>query len=996
VGLTVVHSWNDLDTQDLWTLTIDESALLPGMTDKGRFGFAVQLKFMELHGRFPERQDEIDPNATQWLATQLGTTTESLSSYEFGGRQGQRHRRTIRVFLGFRRATGTDLQQLVQWLCDDVLPFDPQAHHGYDMAHDWCRTQRLEPPAGDHLERVIRSAVHGYETRQLATIHVRLSAHNKTTIDRLLASEETDADDVQTDVQTEESTTISFSNLKTDPGKANLDSLLAAIAKLKCIDEIGLTPAVFQDIPAKFIEQFRQRCASESIRELRRHPAEIRYSMVAMFCWRRQQQLIDALVDLLLQVIHNLGARAEKRIDKRQFAAFKKVRGKARLLFKLAEATADQPDGIIKEVVYPVVGQKTLQELVAEFKTIGFDFEREVQETMRSSYGHHYRRMLLPVLDALCFRSNNTVHRPVIEALDVLKANRDSRQQYYDADEVPLDGIVQKKWRDIVVEQDKDGQDRINRINYEICVLRALRKRLRTKEIWVTGADRYRNPEHDLPADFATKRDSYYELLKVPKDAELFIKQIQDAMQQWLGTLNAGLPLNPKVRLREQGKNKNKNKNLIHLTPLDQQPEPPNTAALKREIGRRWSDVELIDIIKEVDLRLNFTAAFRTSGSREVLDPALLQRRLLLCLFGIGTNVGLKRIASQQPSVSVDELRYVKRRFVQKDALRAAIAEVVNGIFRIRNPAIWGDATTACASDSRQFGAYDQNLMTEWHARYGGRGIMIYWHVDTNSTCIYSKLRRCSSSEVAAMIEGVLRHCTDMEIDRQYVDSHGQSEVAFAFSYILGFDLLPRLKAIARQKLYLSATADAAQYTHLEPILTRAINWKLIRQQYDEIIKYTTALRLGTAEPEAILRRFTRADATHPTYQALAELGKAIKTIFLCRYLHDESLRREIHEGLNVVENWNSANDFIFYGERGEFATNRVEDQELGVLSLHLLQICLVYINTLFIQEVLAEPAWRDRMTVDDWRGLTPLIYHHVNPYGRIELDMARRLALAA
>lgn len=76
-------------------------------------------------------------------------------------------------------------------------------------------------------------------------------------------------------------------------------------------------------------------------------------------------------------------------------------------------------------------------------------------------------------------------------------------------------------------------------------------------------------------------------------------------------------------------------------------------------------------------------------------------------------------------------------------------------------------------------------------------------------------------------------------------------------------------------------------------------------------------MKLGTAGPEAILRRFTRAGAMHPTYKALTELGKAIKTIFLCRYLHDESLRREIHEGLNVVENWNSANDFIFYGERG-------------------------------------------------------------------------------
>ena len=85
--------------------------------------------------------------------------------------------------------------------------------------------------------------------------------------------------------------------------------------------------------------------------------------------------------------------------------------------------------------------------------------------------------------------------------------------------------------------------------------------------------------------------------------------------------------------------------------------------------------------------------------------------------------------------------------------------------------------------------------MTEWHARYGGRGVMIYWHVERQATCIYSQLKRCSSSEVAAMIEGVLRHCTDMEIQRQYVDSHGQSAIGFAFCHLLGFELAPRLKA---------------------------------------------------------------------------------------------------------------------------------------------------------------------------------------------------------
>ena len=40
----------------------------------------------------------------------------------------------------------------------------------------------------------------------------------------------------------------------------------------------------------------------------------------------------------------------------------------------------------------------------------------------------------------------------------------------------------------------------------------------------------------------------------------------------------------------------------------------------------------------------------------------------------------------------------------------------------------------------------------------------------------------------------------------------------------------------------------------------------------------------------------------HPTYKAFTELGKAIKTIFLCRYLHSSALRHEINEGLNVVE----------------------------------------------------------------------------------------------
>ncbi len=544
-------------------------------------------------------------------------------------------------------------------------------------------------------------------------------------------------------------------------------------------------------------------------------------------------------------------------------------------------------------------------------------------------------------------------------------------------------------WRDLVVEKDKEGETRINRVNYELCVLDALQEKVRCRELWVVGANKYRNPDDDLPKDFEEKRTEYYEALGHPEKAEAFITMLRQEMIDALTSFDQALPkLSDQVRLLD------KKGGWISLTPLTAQPEPQNLRKLKTEIMRRWGITSLLDILKEAALRIGFAEHFKSSASREVLDREILQKRLLLCLYGMGTNTGLKRISQGDHGQSYNELIYTRRRYINQEHLRAAIIDVANAIFQVRQPHIWGEGTTTCASDSTQFGAWDQNLMTEWHMRYGGKGVMIYWHVERHATCIYSQLKTCSSSEVAAMIKGVLRHCTQMKVEKQFVDTHGQNEVAFGFCHLLGFKLMPRLKNIYAQRLARPETGKPDAYPHLQRILSKPIDWELIREQYDQMIKFATALRLGTAETEAVLRRFNQTELQHPTYRAFAELGRAVKTIFLCQYLQSEALRREIHEGLNVIENWNGANGFIFYGKSGDFATNRLDEQELAALSLHLLQICLVYVNTLLIQRVLAEPQQFRQMKKEDFRALTPLIYSHVTPYGLFRLDLSERMQI--
>ena len=144
---------------------------------------------------------------------------------------------------------------------------------------------------------------------------------------------------------------------------------------------------------------------------------------------------------------------------------------------------------------------------------------------------------------------------------------------------MPIEGVISAKWRNSVI----DGNGRVNRISYELCVLIRLRECIRSKEIWVAGADRYRNPDDDLPKDFAVRRSSYYSRLNLTQNAREFVASVRKGLEQELLLLNETIPRNDKVRIRWCGENR------ISITPFKPAPEQKGLSAIKSETGQRWS-----------------------------------------------------------------------------------------------------------------------------------------------------------------------------------------------------------------------------------------------------------------------------------------------------------------------------------------------------------------------------------------------------------------------
>jgi len=218
------------------------------------------------------------------------------------------------------------------------------------------------------------------------------------------------------------------------------------MAKLRRIRELHLPANLFAGIAHKVLAVYRNRASVEEPSRLRAHDTAKRLTYLSALCVLRSQEITDGLVDLLIQIVHKIQVRAEDRVEQEYVKELKRIAGKDTVLYHIAEAAVEHPDGLVREVVFPVASETLLRDLIKEYQSKGPAFRRQVHTIIRASYSHHYRRMVPELLEILDFRSNNEQYRPVIRAVQLVKDYVRSPRPFYPEEEsIPIKEVVAPK-----------------------------------------------------------------------------------------------------------------------------------------------------------------------------------------------------------------------------------------------------------------------------------------------------------------------------------------------------------------------------------------------------------------------------------------------------------------------------------------------------------------------------------------------------------------------
>jgi len=307
-----------------------------------------------------------------------------------------------------------------------------------------------------------------------------------------------------------------------------------------------------------------------------------------------------------------------------------------------------------------------------------------------------------------------------------------------------------------------------------------------------------------------------------------------------------------------------------------------------------------------------------------------LHERYLVTAFAYGCGLGPAQAARHfGGTFTAEDLSFLDRRHVDIADLRAGSADLQKLYSEFELTRLWGTGESA-AVDGTHFETFRNNLLAAHHFRYGKTGGIAYRHISDNYIALFSRFIGCGIYEATYILDILQNTLSDLHPTRLHADSHGQSAHVFGLAFLLGIELMPRIRGWKRLKLYRPGGSE--QLDSIEHLFTATVNWRRIEEHYPAFMRLALAIHSGKLAPSAVLARINSHSSRDPFSIALQELGHAVRTAFLLRWIRDGQMRSEVHKGTTKVERSHQFTKFLNFGTEGGLKTNNPADQEKAIV----------------------------------------------------------------
>ncbi len=931
-------------------------------------GLLVFLKTFQRLGYFPALA-EISPTIVSHIARGIGLKfiPLGLKTYDETGAR-PRHAQLIRAFLNVT-AVGPEAQEAMTEACINAAGTKDDLADIINVAIEELVRQRFELPAFSSMLRVAKSARARVNGGYHRAIYQALGENGRNKIDSLLA-------------RGSQSIKSHWDQVKQEPKSPTVGHMREFTAHLGWLKKLDLGEDCFAFLPDIKIRQFAAEAKSLDAASMRDLALHKRYAIAAALIRFQTACGLDDLAEMFVKRLQKIHQHAKDALDKYHLdqvgqthvlvamlheviLAACKSKGSARERLKtITSAVGSDPDTVLEQCeAFGAFAEKNYLPFLPKF-----------YKGARAALFE-----LLESMPLIATSSDNALQK----AIGFILVHRKVKSEWLWLADLDLSWISDKRWWPYLSAAKKNDQKnlRVSRRYFELCLLTEVMRDLKSGDLAIRGGDKFADYRTQLITweEFEKERATYGEQVGIPTNGKSFVNKLRNELSATATATDESFPDNQHARF-ENGE--------VILSKPERQSKPNDLKLLDKLLTERMPQLNIIDILADTEYWTNWTKHFGPLSGHEakIENP---RSRYIATTFCYGCNLGPTQTAQSIKGIDRRQVSLVNQRHVTDDNLEKAIVEVINAYNDFMLPKIWGSGQRA-AADGTKWDLYEQNLLSEYHIRYGGYGGIGYYHVSDTYIALFSHFIPCGVWEAVHILDGLLQNQSEIQPDILHGDTQAQSAPVFALAYLLGIKLMPRIRNWKDLKIF--RPEKRSLYKNIDPLFDEVIDWKLIETHFQDMLRVAVSIKAGHITAATILRRLGTYSRKNKLYFAFRELGKVVRSIFLLNYLSDADLRRTITATTNKCESYNNFTQWVAFGGGGVIAENSREDQRKFIKYNHLVSSLVIIHNVDAMTKILDALKSEGREFSREALGaIAPYRTDHINRFGDYTLNLERR-----